>query len=153
AGSPATTFFDPPGFVDVEGTVKTGEEGADTVGLELTPSGHRLAAKISGAVGAESKLVRYTRRIDDPQLLAGYALKAVLEDNGLKVDGEVKLGAGPKGTVLAHHESEPLSTLLYALGKNSDNFYAETIFKTIGAEAKGRPGKSSDSAAVVTSFL
>jgi serine-type D-Ala-D-Ala carboxypeptidase/endopeptidase (penicillin-binding protein 4) len=157
AGNAAIASFDPPGFVDVDGTVKTSEEGADTVGLDLSANGHRLSAKISGAIGADSKLVRYTRRVDDPQLLAGYALKAVLEECGLKVGGEVKLGAGPKpekgGGILARHESAPLSTLLYALGKNSDNFYAEMIFKSIGAETKARPGKSADSAALVLQLL
>lgn len=157
AGNAAIVAFDPPGFVDVDGTVKTSEEGADTVGLDLSPNGKRLSAKVSGAIGADSKLVRYTRRVDDPQLLAGYALKAVLEECGLKVGGEVKLGAGPKpekgGGVLARHESQPLSTLLYALGKHSDNFYAEMVFKSIAAESKARPGKSSDSAALVAQFL
>jgi D-alanyl-D-alanine carboxypeptidase/D-alanyl-D-alanine-endopeptidase (penicillin-binding protein 4) len=153
SGQSAIASFDPPGFVDVDGTVKTGEEGADSVVLALEPSGKRLSAKLSGAVGAESKLVRYTRRVDDPRLLAGYALKAILDEAGLKVGGDVKLGGGEKGTVIARHESEPLSTLLYALGKNSDNFYAEMIFKSIAAEAKARPAKSQDAAEVVTSWI
>jgi len=150
-GGRAISAFDPPGFVDVDGTVKTSDEGADTVGLELTPNGKRLAAKVSGNVGAEAKLVRYTRRVEDPQLLAGYALKAILEENGLKVHGEVKLGTGGK-TVLVKHESDPLSALLYALGKHSDNFYAEMIFKSLAAESK-RPGKASEAAEILTSWL
>ncbi len=153
AGSPALVSFDPPGFVDVQGTVKTGEEGADSVVLALQPAGRRLSATVAGAVGAGAKLVRYTRRVDDPQLLAGYALKAVLEESGIKVAGEVKLGNDPKSKVLAKHDSEPLSTLLYALGKNSDNFYAEMVFKSIAAEGKGRPAKSADSAELVTRWL
>ena len=44
-----------------------------------------------------------------------------------------------KGGVLARHESEPLSTLLYALGKNSDNFYAEMIFKSLARRGEGAP--------------
>jgi D-alanyl-D-alanine carboxypeptidase/D-alanyl-D-alanine-endopeptidase (penicillin-binding protein 4) len=55
--------------------------------------------------------------------------------------------------VLARHESDPLSVLLYALGKNSDNFYAEMIFKSLASEAKARPGKSGDAADVVMRFL
>jgi D-alanyl-D-alanine carboxypeptidase/D-alanyl-D-alanine-endopeptidase (penicillin-binding protein 4) len=163
AGSNASVSFEPPGFVDVEGTVKTSDSGADTVGLELTKTGEggrRLAAKVSGAVAADSHLVRYTKRVDDPQLLAGYALRAVLEDSGLKGTGAVKLGAtGPteketssKG-VLARHESEPLSTLLYALGKNSDNFYAEMVFKSISAEVSARPAKSQESADILTKWM
>ncbi len=161
AGSNANVRFDPPGFVDVEGTVKTSDSGADTVGLELTKTGEggrRLAAKVSGAVAADSRLVRYTRRVDDPQLLAGYALKAIFEESGVKVSGAVKLGAtgkaaDVKGNVLARHDSEPLSTLLYALGKSSDNFYAEMIFKSLAAETKARPAKSQESAEIVTTWL
>ncbi|HVJ92371.1 MAG TPA: D-alanyl-D-alanine carboxypeptidase/D-alanyl-D-alanine-endopeptidase [Labilithrix sp.] len=152
-GQPATAWFDPPGFVDVDGTVKTGEDGADAVILELSPSGKRLAAKLGGTVGADAKLVRYTRRVDDPRLLPGYALKAIFDEAGIKVGGDVKLGSGEKGTVIARHESEPLSTLLYALGKNSDNFYAEMIFKSIAAETKARPAKSQDASAIVAAWL
>src|SRR4029079_7695502 len=57
------------------------------------------------------------------------------------------------GGVLARHESEPLSTLLYALGKHSDNFYAEMIFKSLAAEAKTRPAKSQDAAEIMTKWL
>jgi D-alanyl-D-alanine carboxypeptidase/D-alanyl-D-alanine-endopeptidase (penicillin-binding protein 4) len=161
-GGNASVSFDPPGYVDVEGTVKTSDSGADTVGLELGKTGEggrRMSAKISGAVAVDSKLVRYTKRVEDPQLLAGYALQAILEESGLKVPGDVKLGPSGKdakegkGNVLARHESEPLSTLLYGLGKNSDNFYAEMIFKSIAGEAKTRPAKSQDSAEIVTTWI
>jgi D-alanyl-D-alanine carboxypeptidase/D-alanyl-D-alanine-endopeptidase (penicillin-binding protein 4) len=159
AGSNASVSFDPPGFVDIEGTVKTSDSGADTVGLELGKAGEggrRMSAKVSGAVSADSRLVRYTKRVEDPQLLAGYALRAIIEESGLKVSGDVKLaatGKEGKGGVLARHESEPLSSLLYALGKNSDNFYAEMIFKTIAGEAKTRPAKSEEAAEVVTKWI
>lgn len=152
-GKPANAWFEPPGFVDIDGAVKTGNDGADSVVLALSPNGKRLSAKLAGTVGADAKLVRYTRRVDDPRLLAGFALKAILEEQGLKVGGDVKLGSGEKGTVLARHESDPLSTLLYALGKNSDNFYAEMIFKSIAAESKARPAKSQEAAEAVTAWL
>ena len=161
-GGNASVSFDPPGFVDVEGTVKTSDSGADNVGLALEKTGEggrRMSAKVSGAIAADSKVVRYTKRVEDPQLLAGYALKAIFEESGLKVSGDVKLGASGKdakegkGNVLARHESEPLSTLLYGLGKNSDNFYAEMIFKSLAGEVKVRPAKSQDSAEIVTGWI
>ncbi|HWL89582.1 MAG TPA: D-alanyl-D-alanine carboxypeptidase/D-alanyl-D-alanine-endopeptidase, partial [Polyangiaceae bacterium] len=152
AGSPAVVSFDPPGFVDVDGTVSTGE-GRDTVVLALSGNGKRLAAKVSGSVGSDARVVRYTRRVEDPTLLAGYALRAVFDDVGIKVTGDVKVGTSNKGTLLARHESAPLSQLLYALGKQSDNFYAEMVFKTLGSEVKGRPGKSADAADVVTRWV
>jgi serine-type D-Ala-D-Ala carboxypeptidase/endopeptidase (penicillin-binding protein 4) len=150
--STANAWFDPPGFVDVDGSVKTGDEGADNVILALTPNGTRLSAKLSGTVGSDAKLVRYTRRVDDPTLLGGYVLKNLLDRAEVKFSGEVKAGHA-KGTTIARHESAPLSTLLYPVGKNSDNFYAEMIFKSLGGEVKQRPAKSADAADLVTKWV
>jgi D-alanyl-D-alanine carboxypeptidase/D-alanyl-D-alanine-endopeptidase (penicillin-binding protein 4) len=152
-GGNASFSFDPPGFVDVDGAIKTADGAADNVGLVLSASGKRLRATVSGAIGADSKVVRYTRRVEDPQLLAGYVFRAALEAEGIKVAGDVKLGGHGKTGVLAKHESAPLSSLLYALGKQSDNFYAEMIFKSISAEVRGRPAKSASSADLCQKWL
>ncbi len=152
-GSPALSSFDPPGFVDVEGEVKTAESGADTVGLALSPSGRRMAAKLSGAVSADARLVRYARRVEDPTLLGGYVLKALLDDAQIKFQGEVKTGSLRKATVLARHQSAPLAELLFALGKQSDNFYAEMVFKSLAGETKAHPARSADAATVVTQWI
>ena len=156
-GGAAQATFDPPGFVDVEGSVNTVEDGADNVVLTLSPKDKRLGAKISGSVSDKSRLVRFTKRVDDPSLLAGYALKALLERAEIKVTGDVRSGRGAGAAqgmkLIARHQSDPLSTLLYSLGKNSDNFYAEMIFKAIGGEGKGRPAKSEAGAELVTQWL
>ncbi len=153
SGGNARVDFDPPGFVDVDGTIHTSSSGgADTVELALSPNGARLAAKVSGTISSDSRLVRYTRRADDPRLLAGFALQALLEKAGVKVSGGVKLGSA-RGHVLAKHLSEPLSSLLYSLGKQSDNFYAEMIFRSLAGEGKGRPAKSPDSTELVGQWL
>ena len=153
SGGNARVDFDPPGFVDVDGTIHTSSAGgADTVELALSPNGARLSAKVSGSISSDSRLVRYTRRADDPRLLAGYALQALLEKAGVKVSGGVKLGSA-RGHVLAKHLSEPLSSLLYSLGKQSDNFYAEMIFRGLAGEGKGRPAKSPDSTELVGQWL
>jgi D-alanyl-D-alanine carboxypeptidase/D-alanyl-D-alanine-endopeptidase (penicillin-binding protein 4) len=152
-GGNARVEFAPPGFVDSEGSIRTAEGGgADTVDLALSGNGPRMSAKVSGAIAGDSRVVRYTRRAEDPRLLAGYALKALLEKSGVEVKGEVKLGTA-RGHTLAKHLSAPLSSLLYALGKQSDNFYAEMVFKTLGGETKARPAKSGDSSEVVTKML
>ncbi len=153
SGGPAHVEFDPPGFVDVDGTVRTGDAGgADNVELVLAGNASRMTAHVEGAIASSSRLVRYTRRAEDPRLLAGYALKALLEQADVKVSGDVKLGSA-KGRVLVKHTSEPLSTLLYGLGKESDNFYAEMIFKSLGGEVKARPAKSADAAELVAEWL
>jgi D-alanyl-D-alanine carboxypeptidase/D-alanyl-D-alanine-endopeptidase (penicillin-binding protein 4) len=152
-GGQAHVEFDPPGFVDAEGSVRTAPAGtADNVELALSGNGSRMTAHVSGAIGADSRLVRYTRRVDDPRLLAGYGLKALLERAEIKVSGDVKLGTA-KGRVLARHLSEPLSLLLYGLGKHSDNFYAEMVFRSLAGEVKSRPARSGDASELVLQWL
>jgi serine-type D-Ala-D-Ala carboxypeptidase/endopeptidase (penicillin-binding protein 4) len=152
-GSPALVSFDPPGFVDEEGEVKTSDAGADAVVLALSGNGRRMSAKLSGTVSSDSHLVRYSRRVEDPTLLAGYTLRALLEEEHIAVGGDVKPGGAKKPTLLARHQSAPLATLLPALGKQSDNFYAEMIFKSLGGEVKGHPAKSVDGASLVVQWL
>ena len=157
AGNPALVTFEPPGYVDADGSIQSTEGGgADTVGLALAGSGQRMTAHVSGSIALDSKIARFTRRVEDPTLLAGYALKEILDEMKVEVTGDVKAaGAGAKGEppVLVTHKSAPLSSLLYELGKMSDNFYAETVFKTIGGERRAHPAHAADSADVMTKWL
>ncbi|HMI85878.1 MAG TPA: D-alanyl-D-alanine carboxypeptidase/D-alanyl-D-alanine-endopeptidase [Polyangiaceae bacterium] len=154
ADAPALVSFDPPGFVDIDGAVKTAAEGTpQSVRLELVPNGSRLSAHVGGVIAEKDHSIGFTRRCDDPNLLPGYAFKALLHSAGIAVEGGVQLGGDAAKALLVMHRSRPLAQLLYELGKDSDNFYAEMILKTLGAEQKGRPGKSTDGAEVVVKYL
>jgi D-alanyl-D-alanine carboxypeptidase/D-alanyl-D-alanine-endopeptidase (penicillin-binding protein 4) len=149
-GGDAIVEVDPPGFVDLTGSVATTRAGdPEKVSVGLDPRGKRLAARLEGSVPERGRLVRLARRVDDPRLLAGYALRAVLRQVGIEVGREVKLGGAGEKALLVSHRSGSLSELLWALGKESDNFYAEMVFKAIGAEAKGRPASSDAGAEAV----
>jgi D-alanyl-D-alanine carboxypeptidase/D-alanyl-D-alanine-endopeptidase (penicillin-binding protein 4) len=150
----AVVTFDPPGFVDIDGVVKTSSDGhPESVRLELAPNGNRMIAHVGGSIPEKERVVSFVRRVDNPSLLAGYALRALLVSSGVAVGGDVKLGGEDVKPLIALHRSRPLSSLLYELGKASDNFYAEMVLKTLGAEQKGRPGKSADGADVVARYL
>jgi D-alanyl-D-alanine carboxypeptidase/D-alanyl-D-alanine-endopeptidase (penicillin-binding protein 4) len=152
--SPASVTFDPPGFVDVDGVVKTAAEGhPESVRLELASNGYRLVAHVGGSIPEKERAVSFVRRVDNPTLLAGYALRALLVASGVAVAGDVKPGGEQVKTLVVMHRSRPLSSLLYELGKSSDNFYAEMVLKTLGAERQGRPGKSADGADLVARYL
>lgn len=153
-GDHAVVSFWPPGFVDVEGTVKLEGDKTD-VQMTLGPAADdpkRMRAVVSGAIPADVKGVTYYRRADDPTLLAGWALKAVLTDVGIEVRGDVRAGSA-SGTLLARHKSEPLAAILLPVGKESDNFYAEMLLKTLAGEKKGKPATSADGAQLATEFL
>ena len=154
-GGPAVVVFDPPGIVEVDGTIKTGEDGnAQSIGLQMSPQGTRLVAKISGSIPSNSKPMSFTKRLENPQLAAGMTLKALLKESGIALSGDVKPGGEKsRAPAIVTHSSRPLSTLLYELGKQSDNFYAEMVFKALALEKKGRPAKAGNAADVVTKYL
>jgi D-alanyl-D-alanine carboxypeptidase/D-alanyl-D-alanine-endopeptidase (penicillin-binding protein 4) len=155
-GGAAIARFWPPGFVDVEGTVKLGE--GTNVTMQLGPAKddpHRMRAVVGGSIPENARGVTYYRRVEDPTLLAGYALKAVLTDMGIEVKGDVRAASAPAsaGTLLAKHKSAPLSAVLLPVGKDSDNFYAEMLLKALGGERKGRPAATSSGADLAKQFL
>jgi D-alanyl-D-alanine carboxypeptidase/D-alanyl-D-alanine-endopeptidase (penicillin-binding protein 4) len=152
-GKAARVTVEPPGFVDVEGVVKTTPTGKpEKVGLTVEPKGARLVARVSGTIPMGSRPVPGIRRVDDPRLLAGFALRAALRQQGIEVGDEIALGGDDEKRLLASHRSASVGELLPRLGKDSDNFTAEMLFKAIGAGRKGSP-RATDAAAAVEEVL
>ncbi|WP_437777501.1 D-alanyl-D-alanine carboxypeptidase/D-alanyl-D-alanine endopeptidase [Sorangium sp. So ce1097] len=153
-GEAASIAIDPPGVTVLRGKVVTAKRGTpEKIGIRLEPSGQRLVVHLSGSIPEGSRAVSVARRVDDPRLVAAHALREMLREVGVEVSGEVRLGGEHQKRLLVAHRSAPLGELLAALGKDSDNFYAETIFKTIAAERRGRPGTAEAAAELVGETL
>jgi D-alanyl-D-alanine carboxypeptidase/D-alanyl-D-alanine-endopeptidase (penicillin-binding protein 4) len=153
-GKPARVHLLPRSFVTVSGRVQTGDAGdPERVQLSLEADGPRLKAIIGGSVPAGSRTVRLWRRVDDPTLLAGYALRDLCEQLGITVKGAVSAGGESERGLLSMHRSKPMATLLRALGKHSNNFYAEMVFKRLGGGGPGAPASFAAAAKVVAQEL
>lgn len=84
----------------------------------------------------------------------GHLLKTALIERGVDVVGEVVSGPVPSDApVVAKHLSPPLADILKLMNKPSDNWIAELVFKTIGAEVIGEPGTWRKGRQAVTEFL
>lgn len=154
AGKPAVAWFDPPGFVDVRGVIDTRAPAAgDGVRLTVSPSGPRLLAEVAGFIGQGAPRARYSKRVDDPRLFAGYVLAEVLREMGVEVRGSPSLGGTTQGERITYVESAPLAVLVRELGKNSDNFYAETLLKALGGFVHGAPAHTEDGAQAVLAWM
>jgi serine-type D-Ala-D-Ala carboxypeptidase/endopeptidase (penicillin-binding protein 4) len=144
ADAPASVILRCPDYFALEASVNTTASGAPQVGAEQRGRGELMALKVTGSVPLGIRGVGYERRIESPLPYAGHCLRAALRTQ--RVAGEMRVRAGdpPSGLpVLLVHESEPLSSLLGPVGKNSDNYYAEMLLKVIGAHASHLPGSSS----------
>jgi D-alanyl-D-alanine carboxypeptidase/D-alanyl-D-alanine-endopeptidase (penicillin-binding protein 4) len=154
AGSAATSWFDPPGFVEVRGSIETRPAGAgDGARLTLTPKGSKLEATLAGFVGEGAPRLRFGKRVDDPRLFPAFVLAEVLREMGIDVRGTVASGGEKVHARLTYVESAPLAVLVRELGKNSDNFYAETLLKTLGGFLHGAPAHTADGASGIIEWL
>jgi serine-type D-Ala-D-Ala carboxypeptidase/endopeptidase (penicillin-binding protein 4) len=83
-------------------------------------------------------LHRYNVGVAEPALLAAGALRRALIDEGILVRGPAALGVTPSDARPLHrHVSVPLSAMLTKLNRDSDNFFAEHVFKATVARAVG----------------
>lgn len=82
------------------------------------------------------------RRIDDPARYAAELFRKALAEQGVRFRSRVIASGTVPLTMklLAHHDSAPLSDVLRLVNKHSDNYVAESVLKTLGAETKGTPG-------------
>lgn len=75
----------------------------------------------------------------EPAWLAGGAVRQALREAGIQVAGPLRIGPTPEGATPVHrHHSIPLGDMVFQLGRNSDNFFAEHVWKAAVAKAAGR---------------
>lgn len=96
---------------------------------------------VNGAIKKDSKPVIEYVSISDPTLFFLTVLREVFEQKGIVVKGKVgsisiseKIIIAENLSLMFTHESVPLHMIVKELNKNSNNFYAEQILKTIGLE-------------------
>lgn len=71
--------------------------------------------------------------IQEPERLAALFILKAFERKGIRFTGKVRFGESPDGArVLATHYSAPVVELLNTLLKESDNLYADCLFKKMG---------------------
>ena len=121
-------------------TVTVERGGLDRVLVSTHLEGQREKVVVEGRIALGSRPRVVYRRIDDPTLFFGYTFKTLLEQRGVKV-GRVLTGLAPEGArLLMVSQSDSLAEIVRRLNKTSNNFTAEQLLKTLGAEEKGVPG-------------
>jgi D-alanyl-D-alanine carboxypeptidase/D-alanyl-D-alanine-endopeptidase (penicillin-binding protein 4) len=86
-------------------------------------------------------------------LLAARSLENALAEHGVAVSGRPGVRAAPPDTFpLARDLSEPLAQIVRTMNRESDNFVAELLLKTLGSEA-GSGGTTAAGAATARTAL
>jgi len=144
AGAPARVTVEPasPYFV-LSGAVVTAADGPAGPSVETRDdAGAHTHIVVAGRVHVGSEPRTFYRRVVHPALFAGQSLRQQLERRRLLVDKPTRVGSvpAPGQRVLSTHESAPLAVVVQDLNKRSNNFMAEQVVRTLGAEIVGRPG-------------
>ena len=94
-----------------------------------------------------------SENVNDPPIFASNKLTAKLKISGIEVKGKSIKGKTPPNVYLLAEKTVSLKELIALINKNSDNFLAECLFKTLGAEASGMQGNSFFSQQAILKFL
>ena len=94
-----------------------------------------------------------SENVNDPPIFASNKLTAKLKISGIELKGKSIKGKTPSNVYLLAEKTVSLKELIALINKNSDNFLAECLFKTLGAEASGVQGNSFFSQQAILKFL
>ncbi len=119
--------------------------------------GEKLEVEVVGQLRYADGHYWAKRRVDDPQRFAAEVFKQTLADRGIKFTKKaIAFAAVPTNAQpITLHDSAPLGTIVREMNKSSDNYFAETLLKTLGAETRATPGPAtwSDGQAALQLYL
>ncbi len=154
-GAPAKILIEPPSpYFEITNEARTAAQGRSSITVEAKDAKDRTLLIVRGRIRMDDHGVVLKRRVSHPDLYAGFALRELLTRRGIKITGQVVNAPVPgDARALAVHYSGPLGVVIREVNKKSDNFMAEQLLKTLGAETGGRPGTWSKGVDAVSSFL
>jgi len=130
-------------YFTVDNRVTTTANGTSSVRFERVPGTRQVL--LTGSLSLPSGGAEETMAVDDPALFAAQALYDALVRRGVAIHGRpmarhrMVAGKAPvvQGEVLASRTSPPLSELLQAFIKVSQNLHAELALREVGFARRG----------------
>lgn len=148
AAAPAITIEPSTTYVKVTNQVQTVEGGKSEISVERPRGKNEII--LTGTIGTHAAPYEEDVTMEDPALFAGEVWKQQLLAQGIKIQpkAELKKTVVHDGVPFHTHLSKPLGEVIVELNKESDNFYAEMLFKTLGATQRGKGSFEAGSEAV-----
>lgn len=145
-GAPAIVSLSPgSGFTLLNGATTGATGSPDTIGYRRRADAPAL--EVSGSVPAGAATSQHSVAVVNPTIFFVRSLKDALVGAGIPVSGdavdlddvapELQMSGATQGRPLASTESPPLREIATVLMKVSQNLYAETLLKALGAAHGG----------------
>jgi len=114
--------------------------------------GNRI--KISGKIALDASSKKYRVSLADPTHYTATLAAELLKRHRIVLKGELSQRSVPaEAKRLSSHRSERLSVLLHGVLKESDNLYANALFKKCAEKVHGAPGTWQRGALAIRTFL
>jgi D-alanyl-D-alanine carboxypeptidase/D-alanyl-D-alanine-endopeptidase (penicillin-binding protein 4) len=122
--------------------------------IDADRMGKRTRVVVRGRVNAHHPGSRHQCRVTLPTWYTGYSFFNALKSAGVRARTSVRRGAVPNHADLYYTLRSPaLGELVRKVNKLSQNFMAEQLLKTLGAEFLGEPGSWYKGQQVMNAFL
>jgi len=155
-GDEASVYTDPnTRYIRLKSTATTGSPGSrSTITVNRRPIKRGDLVTVRGSIPLNREHEEHLINITKPTLFALTVFHETMRKEGVIITGEPRIGKAPLDAIIhLVHESRPLSLIVWGLNKFSNNFVAEQILKTLGAELKGAPGTFGKGIQVIQEYL
>ncbi|MBI5178896.1 MAG: D-alanyl-D-alanine carboxypeptidase/D-alanyl-D-alanine-endopeptidase [Nitrospinae bacterium] len=156
SGARPTVSVDPQSpYFTIVNNMNTVSRGRTFVAIRMKrrPDGGEIL-EVIGKVRPGARESAYFRSVADPVLYFGHTFIEMLKNAGVTVNGQIVHSQASKPSKkIFVHSSRPLILQVMDMNKFSNNFMAEQILKTIGAEEVSSPGTIGKGVYVVERLL
>ncbi|MBK8944967.1 MAG: D-alanyl-D-alanine carboxypeptidase/D-alanyl-D-alanine-endopeptidase [Ignavibacteriae bacterium] len=128
-------------FIDVEMFAKVTKLRSQP-SFNLICGNEKISLKISGGLRKKSTQSSYVVNVDNPPLFISLLLREKLFKNGIKILGKSTFGKSPNNLTEITSKELHINKLISLINKNSNNYLAECLFKSVGAFFSGEEGNS-----------
>ncbi len=155
SGSPLVAWLNPAtSYVRLVNQGRTTAKPSQRLRVKRVLEGQQHKIIISGNMTPSAKPKKKWPTVTNPALYTATVFHDYLIQEGVRIEGGVRRGKLPEDAHrLYTHHSKPLALIIRGLNKMSNNFTAEQILKTMGAQTKGPPGTAKKGLGVVREFL
>jgi len=116
-----------------------GARARTRLSVDRRAGGETEVVLVSGAAGAGASPVSLYRSVLDPTRYAGSVLRWQLEEQGIQIDGKVRIGEEPEAAeVLLSHKGRTLAEIVRLCMKYSNNQIAEALLKQLAVHSGER---------------
>lgn len=142
-------------FAEIKNSSLTQEDEDNHLTVHRTRSSLGNIIHIQGSIAKNSEPKAFVVSLSDPHLYAGHVFLELLSQNNVVISKKnIEVRRAPQGSrMLVEHRSRPLTLILQKMMKESDNLYADCLFKKIGQDRFLARGSWKSGSRAVRGFL